>query len=211
MGGLFTFDLDDGLASGCCPICYALALDERRWMESFWREGRQGKAARERFYAGGGFCTRHAWLLHELALAGSSGVAVADVYGGLAGRDIAALERRHELPARKARCSACVARDEALTRKAEFLLELMATESGRARYTRSRGLCFGHLGAMLDLAGEGELADFVLDDWRRRVDDVRERLAADEVTARTDVIRLYAGDLASCERRERLSRMPPSG
>jgi hypothetical protein len=194
VSGLFTFDLDDGLASGGCPICYALALDERRWMESFWREGRQGKEARERFYAGGGFCARHAWLLHELALEGSSGGAVGDVYGGLAGRDVAALDRRHELPARKARCSACVARDEALARKAEFLLELLATKPGRARYVRTRGLCLGHVDAMLHLAGDGELADFVLDDWRRRLEAVRERLDADDVAARTNVIRLYAGD-----------------
>jgi hypothetical protein len=210
MGGLFTFDLDDGLASGGCSICYALALDERRWMESFWREGRQGKEARELFYAGGGFCTRHAWLLHELALAGSSGVAIGDVYGGLAGRDIAALERRRELPARKGRCSACVAHDAALTRKAEFLLELLATESGRARFVRSHGLCLGHVAAVLDLAGKSELGDLVLDDWRRRVDDVRERLATDDVAARTDIIRLYAGDETSCGGRERPSRMPPS-
>ena len=194
MGGLFTFDLDDGLLSGRCPICHALALDERRWMESFWREGRQGKEARERFYAGGGFCARHAWLLHDLALDRSSGGVIGDVYGGLAGRDIAALDRRHELPARKARCSACLARDEALTRKAEFLLELLATESGRDRYARSRGLCLGHVVAVVEVAGESELAAFVLDDWRRRLDDVRERLESGDVAARTDVIRLYAGD-----------------
>ena len=60
MSDVFTFDLADGFASGACPICHAVALDERRWLDSFWREGWRDPETRRKFYgggsAGGAFC-----------------------------------------------------------------------------------------------------------------------------------------------------------
>jgi hypothetical protein len=187
MSDLFTFELADGLASGRCPLCYAVASDVRRWLDSFWREGRQVPAARTRFYAGGGFCRRHAWLLHEL-VAAHSGAAIADLYGRLAEQDSAALDgvladvgsrrrsgwRRLQ---RTARCSACEEEADALERQAQFFLELLSTEAGRSRYQRARGVCFPHLLALLEAAESDErLTRYLLDDWRGRLDDVRRRL-----------------------------------
>ena len=188
MSDLFTFELADGLASGRCPLCYAVASDVRRWLDSFWREGRQDRGARKRFYAAGGFCQRHAWLLHEL-VAAHSGAAIADVYGHLAEHDLAALEvllakngkrRRPDWRRlqRGARCSACIEEADALDRQAQFFLELLATDTGRRRYQRARGVCFPHLLALLENADNDErLARYLLEDWRRRLDDVRRRLA----------------------------------
>jgi hypothetical protein len=40
------------------------------------------------FYAGGGFCNRHAWLFHERVTRGGSGAPVADIYGSLPSKDL---------------------------------------------------------------------------------------------------------------------------
>jgi hypothetical protein len=187
MSHLFTFELAAGLASGRCPLCYAVASDVRRWLDSFWREGRQSPEARRRFYAGGGFCRRHAWLLHEL-VAAHSGAAIADLYGRLAEHDLATLrallaknDRRRRPGWRRLQrsdpCSACVEEAAALERKAEFFLEMIASESGRRRYERARGVCYPHLLRLLEAAENDEpLRHFLLGDWRRRLDEIRFRL-----------------------------------
>lgn len=222
MSDLFTFDLEDGLAAGNCPLCFALDRHLRRWLDEFWREGRQSAPARKRFYAGGGFCPAHAWLFRELVAAGGSGAAIADVYGRLAEQDVASLDealtgrRRRgggslaDVLRRGAGCSACGEAAAALPRKAEFLLGLLETSPGRERYARSAGVCHAHLLALLDEAGRREdLGRFLLEDWRHRLADVRRRLAEydrkrdhryaaerteDDERAWTDVIRRYAGD-----------------
>ena len=222
MSDVFSFDLADGLASGQCPLCDALARDERRWFDSFWREGRKDAGARRRFFAGGGFCRRHAWLLHDLVAEQSAGRAIADIYGALADRDLAALDdvlagardrrRKGDKPLllREAACSACIAETDALARKAHFFVELLATVAGRERYERSHGLCFTHLLSALDAAGkDDEAALYLIGDWRRRLEEVRRRLSEfdrkrdyryagerqeDERRSWTDVIRRYVGD-----------------
>jgi hypothetical protein len=221
MTDLFAFDLEDGLEAGDCPICFALARHMGRWLDAFWREGRQSPEARKRFYAGGGLCRAHAWQLHELvSLGGSSGVAIADLYGGVAEHDLDALDealggRRFRPSAVRAllqprsACFACVEEADALPRKAEFLLELFGTSAGRDRYARSAGVCRPHLLVLLAAAGRREEpARFVLEDWRRRLSELRchlvrydrtrdhrfaaERTEADE-RSWTDVITHYAG------------------
>ena len=214
MTDLFGFDLADGFASGQCPICFALGRDERRWVDSFRREGKQDADARSRFYAGGGFCRRHAWLLHELAVEHGSGAPIADVYGNLADRDLAAIDTllaggRHLALARAASCSACVAEADALERKQHFFLELVETSAGRDRYARSAPLCFPHLASALAAAGDGDTGRFLLGDWHRRLAEARERLAEfdrkrdhrfagqrhdAEARSWTDIIRLYVGE-----------------
>lgn len=188
MSDLFAFDLADGLASGQCPLCHALDVHLRRWLESFWREGRRDPGARERFYAAGGFCRRHAWALHELAGVEGVGVAVADVYGRLAERDLATLDgllRARRGPRKRAGarlqrrrdCSACVEEAEALPRKAQFLLELLSDAPGRSRYEAGHAVCFAHLVAALEVAGgDDDAGRYLLDDWRRRLEELRGRL-----------------------------------
>lgn len=215
MSDLFTFDIEDGIARGECPLCYAIEVEIRRWLDSFWREGRQSPQARRQFFDGGGFCRRHAWLLHDL-LAGQSGAAIADLYGLLCKYDLIAVD---DLLARRRgrsglarrlqrRCSACIEETNVLERKATFLLELLATDSGRERYEHSRGVCLAHLLALLE-EGPGEsLTRYLLSDWRRRLDELRRRLAeydrkrdyhhaaertADDERSWSDVIEQYVG------------------
>lgn len=221
MSDVFSFDLADGFASGGCPICHAIALDERRWLDSFWREGRRDPGTRRRFYASGGFCPNHAWLLHELVVDAQAGAAIADVYGGLAAHDLTELEglisggiprrRKGGRPVlrRVAECSACVAAADALGRKVHFFLELLANSTGRERYERSAGVCFTHLQTAIAAAEcDDETALYLVCSWRSRLAAAREQLAeSDPRPARrhagsgneeahrpwTEVIRLYAG------------------
>jgi hypothetical protein len=218
---LFAFDLEDGLASGECPVCFALAVHMRRWIDAFWREGRQSPEARKRFYAGGGFCARHAWQLHELVTAGGeSGAAVTDLYGHLAEQDAEALAglvtgrrgRRTQAATalqRRYSCAACAEESEALPRKAEFFLELLSTSNGRARYERAAAVCRPHLATLVEVAGQRDgLSRYLLEDWRLRLVELRRRLRSydrtrdhrfkaertvDDERSWTDVIRHYVG------------------
>ena len=221
MSDLFSFDLSDGFVSGRCPICYALAVDEGRWLDSFFREGRRDPDTRRSFYSTGGFCASHAWLLHQLAVDADAGSAVADVYGGLAAHDLSEMDalisggtaRRRKgggsVLHRLGECSACVAAADALERKVHFFLVLLGREVGRERFEHSAGLCLIHLRATI-AANEcdRETAFFLVRDWRRRVAAASERLAEFDPTRKphhagggedvrrpwTDIIRLYVGD-----------------
>jgi len=186
MTDLFGFDLQDGLESGHCALCFAMARHTRRWLDSVWKEGRRDPETRKRFYASGGFCPRHAWLLRELV--GESDAAIADLYGHLADKDLARLhdelgrrrQRRRcaDVLRREADCSACTEETEALPRKCVFLLELLATDSGREKYERSAGVCLLHLVDLLDAAEhvEGD-SRYLLQDAQRRLSELRGRVA----------------------------------
>lgn len=221
MSDLFSFDLADGLARGDCSLCYAVACHMHRWLDSFWREGRQEPRARERFYAGGGFCSRHAWLPDGIAEMHAAGIA--DLYRQLARRDSARLEealaisskRRRPLRQlrRAASCAACSEEAEATQRKACFFLELLASNAGRTRYERAGGVCFTHLLVLLEVAEDDRhLVHYLLADWRRRLDELDRRLehfdrtrdhrytaerTQDDERACADVIRHYVGTLPS--------------
>jgi hypothetical protein len=204
---VFSFDLDDGFASGRCPICYAVDRDELRWLDSFWREGRRDPATRTAFFAARGFCPPHARRLHQRAVEAEAGAAIADVYGALADRHLAQLDAfvssraptrrrggREQLP-KAARCTACVAAADALERKAHFFLKLLATPAGRARFERSAGLCYAHLETAVALTGsDADTAAYLVRDWCGRLSAVRGRLADLDRGSWTEVVRLYAGD-----------------
>ena len=195
MTDLFGFELGDGLASDRCPLCHALDVHMQRWLDSFWREGRRQPVVRERFYAAGGFCNRHVWLARP-DRAHPNGVA--DVYGRLASRDIAAADaalakrarRRERVQClrRPAPCPACREEEDAAIRKAQFLLDMMATPTGRERYEKSRGACHSHLLVMLGEADD-PLSRFLLEDWRRRLVGLRDRAEDDG----GELIARYAG------------------
>ena len=218
MSDLFTFDLADGMASGACPVCYAIVAHLERWLTSFWQEGRQDPEARLRFYAAGGFCRDHIWLLEDVDVRHAAGVA--DVYSHLATRDLAALDetlrgahgrRRRRSLAREAGCPACEEEHDATARKVDFLLQLLTSETGRECYERSEGACLPHLIKLLDRA-EPEPARFLLVDAQRRLRALRDRLehfdrtrdhryarerTGDDERACHDAIERYAGRRAA--------------
>jgi Family of unknown function (DUF6062) len=219
---IFGYDIVEALRRSDCPLCCVETVDDRRWMDSFWREGKQDSGTRRRFYAAGGFCRHHAWLLHRLVAAEAAGAAIADVYGSLAERDIAWLDelraslargrRRQRAPLRRGgRCPACVALEAAAERKIHFFVELLAEAAVRPHYEASDGLCFAHLARAVEdaLDTNEDVARLLLDDWRGRLARVHDQLAefdhkrnyryaaepkGDEQRSWTEVIRRYVGE-----------------
>ncbi len=202
MPDIFSYELIQAFGLPGCALCRAAEADDERWMDSFWREGRRDPEARRRFFEAGGFCRDHAWLLHRLAAVESSGAAIADLYGHLAGYDVrgledilAGLERRHTLrrPAlrRRRQCPACAFGTEAVKRKAHFLVDALSEAEVGEAYRRSDGLCFPHLASALDAAlaaGKADIARFLLEDWRDRLGETQDHAG---------LIRRYVGDCPS--------------
>ncbi|MDX6514780.1 MAG: hypothetical protein QOH73_446 [Gaiellaceae bacterium] len=192
-----------------CAVCAALAEDEARWMEAYWREAMFDDAARARFFDAGGFCHHHAWVLHRQAKAEGYGSAISFLYGNLARRDSDVLARgKAKLLRRKARCRACTVMDETVERKAGFLVEVLEEQELRERYAAGDGLCYAHLALTAERAGKG-VAAFLLEDWRARLELLRAGLAeydrkrdyrfaeepkGDEQRSWTDVVRRYVGE-----------------
>ncbi len=156
MGDIFTDDLLAALAASGCPICRVVADAVERWMDSFWREGRNDREARGAFFAAGGFCREHALLLEAVAQGTRGGAAIADVYRWLAKRDIELLAaaskhvggahrwRRLHLERRRP-CPACEETEAAAERKLFFLVDALRSVRTRERYASSDGLCVPHL------------------------------------------------------------------
>jgi len=220
---LSNFEIARAFKQPGCPLCRVLAADEERAMQRFWRDGRFVPAVRLAFFASGGFCPRHAWLLHEQVMrAGRSG-ALTDLYDALSRRDLGRIARvldgekprrgdsgRRELACR-AGCPACEELERATARKAHFACELLREEGMVAAYRASDGFCFRHLGDVLVAGADADqgLARSLLDDWRERLAVLREQLAeferkrdyrhaheprGDEQRAPTDAVRRYAGE-----------------
>ncbi len=156
MPELFAYEIVEAFGLSGCPLCRVLAVDERRWVDSFRREGKSSPEARRTFYAAGGFCRRHGWLLQQLAAEDGGGAAIVRLYDPLVERDLAWLDRvadeleqsrrRRRVALERTRpCPACVAADESLERKAHFLAEALLTAALREKYSASDGLCFVHL------------------------------------------------------------------
>ena len=191
MPDIFSYDLLRGLTLPGCAVCRALDADDRRWMDSFRREGRRDRDARGRFFDTGGFCRAHALLLHRLASESGSERAVEDLYGGLAARDLGALESIPASLDRRRECTACSFRAGAEERKAHFFAEALHDEQVREAYLRSQGLCFAHLARTSEAAlsaDDSETARLLLDDWHERL------VTLCEQRSWTQLIRLYVGE-----------------
>lgn len=218
---IFTDELWAALAAAGCPICRAVIAAERLWTDSFWREGKNDRSAREAFFAAGGFCRDHALLLHSLARDTRGGAAIADLYGWLAKYDIELLAsasqqlgrsrlRRLRIGRRRV-CPACEASADATERKLAFLIDALAAARTRERYAASDGLCIPHLleAATRAAREQPDACSFLLEDGRQRLVNLRAQLdefdrkrdhrfrhepKGAEQLAPTQAIRRYVGD-----------------
>lgn len=189
MGDIFTDDLLTAFAASGCPICRVVDDAVTRWLDSFWREGKNDREARSAFFAAGGFCREHALLLEAVAQGTRGRAAIADVYRWLAKRDIELLadagahlgaghrRRRPELERRR-RCPACDELEAATERKLAFLVEGLASARTRELYASSDGLCMPHLLEAVSEAATDrpEVGRFLLDDGRHRLANLRSQL-----------------------------------
>ena len=223
MVDLTNFELVEGLTKGGCPLCRQRLRAELWEIEMFVRDGRFSREARPLFLAGGGYCKRHAWMLHAQLSERDNGAPIADLYGMVLRHDRKALRafqqprhrgRRHRItsPLPRTRCLACENTDAADDRHAYFFMHALKEQRVRRLYENSDGLCVPHalavLGETLE-AEQHELARFLIEQTVRRLDGVAESLAeydrrrdvhyahlpkGPEQQAWTDVIRLYVGD-----------------
>jgi hypothetical protein len=221
---LGNYDLVAALRKSGCPLCRVLAEGEVRAMDAFVHERGQAAEALGVFCERGGFCRSHAWLFHRRAALALTGVPVAQAYEALVRKDIEQLERLALKlpPARKLRrvrrtflgrrdCPACERRKARLDAKGVAFVEALGESAVRDADRESDGLCVQHLdlvGAEA-LASNSGVAGFLIQELRRRLEMLEERLAAYErardyrylgestdagTDAWTDVVRSYVGD-----------------
>jgi uncharacterized protein DUF6062 len=218
-----TLEVVDALALRGCPVCSALDAHERRYVSWFWEGARGDAEVRARFSAAGGFCRRHAWMLHDHLVGLGSSRAVADLYRPLVAADLAQVEallaalgvrrrprrRPRDWPRRREPCLACADLRRAEPRKAAMLVDALAVPEARTRYAASDGPCADHLATLVEEAAgaEPEVARFLLRDWQQRLQDLQAELS-DHLRRRdvrwegpsgrgrqplTDVLRRYSG------------------
>jgi hypothetical protein len=201
-----------------------LSEAEVRGMDAFIHERGQAAEALSMFCERGGFCRSHAWLFHRRSALSLTGAPVAQAYEALLRRDIAHLERLAlDLPperrVRKLRrsllghraCPMCERHEARLEAKARAFVAALSEAAVRDAYRESDGLCVQHLdvaGAEA-LASDRGVAGFLIQDLRRRLEELEWRLAeydrkrdyryraertAADADAWTDVVRSYVGD-----------------
>jgi Family of unknown function (DUF6062) len=188
---IFTYEIETALQGEGCPLCRAVTLDERRWMETFVREGHRDPGARRAYLSSGGFCSGHAQLFWAVARAHDSVPVVASLSLRLAEQEIARsgdrrragdgsrLARWLRRPGRQAPdCPACVARKLSDERKCHFLCVSLAAEETRARYAASAGLCVPHFRLVMTEAAlhHPDVAAMLSVDQLRRLRNLRVQL-----------------------------------
>jgi GTP-binding protein EngB required for normal cell division len=175
----------DWARSGACLICNRVLDALFDFLSHFQYALATDPQTQAEFRNAGGFCPLHAWQLEELssprglsggfpALLERTGErlrALAACAPGEAGRLVL------DLLAGSSACAACRTRGAVEEEEASALSAELATEAGRARYGRARGLCLNHLALLLPRVTPGA-AHALLRHQGRRCDDVSEALRA---------------------------------
>ena len=224
MPDLGNYNLVAALRESGCPLCRVLAEAEDRWMDAFIRERELAAESLSVFCDRGGFCRSHAWQLHHRSALTMTGAPVAQAYGALLRKDIEHLEKlASDLPVeRRSRlgrrsllgrrtCPACETANSRLHGKADALVSALAESGVREAYRDSNGLCVQHLDVVgaAALARNNEVAAFLIEDLRQRLEVLEDRLNEYErqrdsryrsargsanADAWTDVVRSYVGE-----------------
>jgi hypothetical protein len=185
---IYTFELEAALAQAGCPLCRVDDIDQRRWMQTFIREGHHDAGVIRRFLASGGFCPSHAELFSAMALERDAVVVVGIVYRTLVHEDLHRLgslradtyrRRRRRRRRHRGVCPACSERERSAENKSYFFCDALADGAFRRRYATSGGLCARHFVTVLEQAAERKLPayEFLLDDWITRLASLQAGLA----------------------------------
>jgi Family of unknown function (DUF6062) len=139
--------LRQGLEAGICPLCRVAHKADREYIWHFFDEGDREAESSDQLRASCGFCGEHVEMLRRIEvdeMKSSLGISTtfAETLAGVV-EDLDALSPDDTF--RRARCPACVKRDEVVEKNAGYLLDELATAPGRrASFERSPGLCFAH-------------------------------------------------------------------
>ncbi len=190
--------LKRALAAPGCPICRMGEEVARRYLRFVLHESVNDPATRSRLASAWGFCRRHAW--HFLRLEGMTmrdGMSTANLAEGLLE---AAEETLRDRPAgagpspslkRRARqkrerflraltptgpCPACDLQTKQEGYSLMVLLRVLSEDTWRGRVAKSEGLCLPHLREALDQGEPEAPLRWLLEDFRRRVAELREQI-----------------------------------
>jgi GTP-binding protein EngB required for normal cell division len=150
-----------------CAWQYSLATNDR---------------ARRAFAAAGGFCHFHTWQCSELGSSQGLSEGYAPLIDAAAETLRRRLNRRPEeaaraisgMLARVDRCAACRVLHKTERKRVGELLAELATVEGREAYGQSPGLCLPHLQFVLDARPPDEIAECLIREQVRRLEDVAE-------------------------------------
>ncbi len=177
---IFTYELELALQSDDCALCFVADIDQRRWMETFVREGYRDAGVISQLAASRGFCPAHAELFRSTVEARGATPVLSAVCTPIVAQETQfvrdALEKRG-MPGRRQRrshsgkCPACLEAAASADRKIHFLCEALAESAFRQRYARSGGLCARHLRETTERAARHHPAAlmFLLHDSERRL------------------------------------------
>jgi hypothetical protein len=191
--------LDDGLARGFCPICYAARKSLRRYLHSFLYEGMMSPLARQEFLDSKGFCREHFWeakAIEEECWAEGIGVSIlcenlleislqgleslAKKQTQLARRLFKirgpAQEKRTRIPLLNQDCPACRVANDAESHYLSILGDLLDDRGFGERFSKSAGLCLRHSQAAWEEWSGKNSAEIV-----RQVAEKRIRLLLNEL------------------------------
>lgn len=175
--------IDDALKQPGCAVCRLRDAAVRKSAEAFLYENTLNPGVREPIIKSRGFCADHTRLLASIELSTDGSAlglnyiyeqlarAVADELNHLAGTKKASLLRKKSeaLPP----CPFCELGKESTANYLSALFEELQKDSSptRAIYSRSHGLCYGHLRSGLDEMGSSYplTAEFLVEEARRRL------------------------------------------
>jgi hypothetical protein len=140
--------------------------------------------AQQAYAATHGFCHFHAWRLEEIGSPRglSSGLPTlaertAHELRKLSAQDASEWQERvGMLLPRSADCLACQVRDRAEEEYGRFLIRYLSQPEARKEYGRSQGICIPHLRALLVMDPPKEVAEFLLAEQARHLEETAEEM-----------------------------------
>lgn len=182
---VFSGALRRAFAEPGCSICRLVRESEERWIWTLLYEYTGDPRTHATFSRTFGLCSRHARLMRQVVegrrLMTPSGVA------RLYETAVRELKSRLAFPhKRQDGCPLCSYAARTEERQAYFLARLLEGEEWREAFSRSQGLCWPHVRALLPHAGR-EVRGWVLRDFTRRLESLERDLAELQRKQRYDV------------------------
>jgi predicted GTPase len=168
------------LRSATCPICEAQGQALFDFFVDTQYALSRAEAARRAFAQERGFCRVHTWQFQQIAAPQTISEGYASLIEAaatelreLAGQPAEGIAARIDTSLRSP-CTACqVMHDTESAQIGQFLAQI-ATRAGQELYARSPGLCLPHLRMVLAASPPREVAEYLIQEQVRRLEDVSE-------------------------------------
>lgn len=160
--------LADAMRGNGCPLCAARDKALFGFFYSLLYEHSNDPETRGRIDEAGGFCPRHAWNLCDVSKGHSiiGGVPVANIYESLLRRELESLTANPPSE-RTIACLACKHEDDAESRYASKLSQLIEIMDFRRQWDQSPPLCLAHFFRVCRSAPHSERRAYFVEKQRR--------------------------------------------